>query len=324
MPEFTYIELEAGTNGTLLQDRGTLTEQQLLNEESSMRTTVARGWVNRIRLMTPFTPVAGDDAVPANDDRLHQALAEWLSTSEAQTRFHAPAPLLVRWHRGRLKALSGQTRAESLDVWLRNAPLGDVLIEVKVSNPEAISAARDTIKKYLGSLLFRTRKKSGVIRDRKGVYIHLRREAALTPDRLPTEQAASAKRTALASDWPTAAQVSQSLGSTAENGSQYATKLRREGKLLGVYMVSPHHHYRFPLWQFGLNGQPVDQFAEILSVLREQGPFLDSSRRTTGWGEVEWFISPHVLLNDATPAEQLANDPTKVLAAAQAEFGEGT
>jgi hypothetical protein len=46
--------------------------------------------------------------------------------------------------------------------------------------------------------------------------------------------------------------------------------------------------------------------------------------RTTGWVELEWFISPHVLLDGATPAEILVTAPNRVLAAAELEFGEST
>jgi len=37
-------------------------------------------------------------------------------------------------------------------------------------------------------------------------------------------------------------------------------------------------------------------------------------------GEVEWFLSPHVLLGSAPPAEVLGSDPARVLRAACIEF----
>ncbi|WP_282295167.1 hypothetical protein [Stenotrophomonas sp. PS02289] len=136
------------------------------------------------------------------------------------------------------------------------------------------------------------------------------------------EQDAAARRFALAEDWPTAATVSRTLGSTAGNASQLATRLRRAGELLGVYLPVPGGSWRFPRWQFRSDGQPVEHLKEILRVLREEGKFYDSQRRTTGWGEVEWFISRHVLLNGKTPAELLPVDPGRVLQAARTEFAE--
>ena len=78
-----------------------------------------------------------------------------------------------------------------------------------------------------------------------------------------------------------------------------------------------------PTRQFRPDGRPVDHLAEILSVLRDFGPFQrepDGPRRTTGWGEVEWFLSPHVLLDGATPATMLALSPGRVFRAARVEF----
>lgn len=122
-------------------------------------------------------------------------------------------------------------------------------------------------------------------------------------------EAAAARRTELSSSWPTAEQV-----------GQHATELRKSGQLLGVYLTKPHHHYRYPLWQFQSDGQPVTHFDEILSIMREYGPYLDKEQRTTGWGEVEWFLSAHVLLNGECPADVLQYDPQAVLEAARVEY----
>ncbi|EJP77624.1 hypothetical protein [Stenotrophomonas muris] len=46
----------------------------------------------------------------------------------------------------------------------------------------------------------------------------------------------------------------------------------------------------------------------------------DGLRRSTGWGEVEWLLSPHALLDGAAPAEVLVSDSASVLKAARAEF----
>ncbi|PII15855.1 hypothetical protein CR920_08625 [Stenotrophomonas indicatrix] len=63
--------------------------------------------------------------------------------------------------------------------------------------------------------------------------------------------------------------------------------------------------------------------AEILRILREFGPFQQEPaglRRTTGWGEAEWFLSPHALLEGVPPAAVLSATPARVLRAALIEF----
>lgn len=135
-------------------------------------------------------------------------------------------------------------------------------------------------------------------------------------------RAASAEREALAEQWPNAVQVSAALGS--QHGAEdSATKMRRAGLLLAVFIAIPTPSYRYPTWQFRPDGQPVGHLADILAVLRDCGPFErepDGLRRTTGWGEVEWFLSPHALLDGDSPAAMLTQDPARVLLAAQVEF----
>jgi len=73
-------------------------------------------------------------------------------------------------------------------------------------------------------------------------------------------------------------------------GCHSASELRRQGKLLGVYVTHPTGSYRYPIWQFRPDGQPVERLVEILAVLRDFGPFQrepDGLRRSTGWGEAE-------------------------------------
>lgn len=129
------------------------------------------------------------------------------------------------------------------------------------------------------------------------------------------------KRAKLAEQWPDAAKVSAAIDPHRNGSEATATKLRRQWRLLAVYLDSPAPHYRFPTWQFRQDGQPVVEMHEILTVLRSKGPFTpDSQGRTTGWGEVEWFNSCHVLLDGASPAEVLVTTPQAVLRATHAEF----
>lgn len=136
---------------------------------------------------------------------------------------------------------------------------------------------------------------------------------------------ATARREELAALWPSAAQVNARLGIQQEDADHSAGQLRRSGELLGVYVAHPVPSYRYPDWQFRLDGRPVDHLAEILKVLRDFGPFQresDGLCRTTGWGEVEWFLSPHALLDGGTPATMLGDSPGRVLSIARAEFAD--
>ncbi|MBK0052671.1 hypothetical protein IAE41_00230 [Stenotrophomonas sp. S39] len=131
------------------------------------------------------------------------------------------------------------------------------------------------------------------------------------------------QREALAAQGLSAAQVSTMLGPLSDTHRGRVGEMRREGRLLGVYIAHPTPSYRYPSWQFHLDGRPADHLAEILGILRDFGPFQRESHgqgRTTGWGELEWFLSPHVLLAGFPPAEVLLADPQRVLLAARVEF----
>lgn len=144
----------------------------------------------------------------------------------------------------------------------------------------------------------------------------------------PTQQIlrdAAAQRETLAAKWLSAVQVTARLDSEPGRGCHRASELRRQGKLLGVYTTQSPLRYRYPTWQFRPDGRPVEHLAEILAVLRDFGPFqreTDGLRRSTGWGEAEWFLSPHAQLCGATPAAMLSADPARVLHAVKCEFGE--
>lgn len=133
-------------------------------------------------------------------------------------------------------------------------------------------------------------------------------------------EASAAKRAELSADWPTAAQVGMAMGIDADDASRFVTRLRKQGVLLGAYMTEPKHHWRYPTWQFDAEHRPIERFAEILAILHEHGPYLDDQGRTTGWGEVQWFRSAHLLLDDRQPCDVLQEDPDAVLEAARVEY----
>lgn len=114
--------------------------------------------------------------------------------------------------------------------------------------------------------------------------------------------------------------MSQATGRPAGNVGDHVEELRRNGQLLGVHVAEPIPHYRFPSWQFAGDGQPVTHLAEILAIMREYGLRLDKQERTSGWGEVEWFLSGHALLGGDAPCDMLGKDPEAVLEAARVEF----
>jgi len=140
----------------------------------------------------------------------------------------------------------------------------------------------------------------------------------------PILAAVAQRRARLAEHWLTAAEVSKIVDPANESSqSTLATKLRRQWRLLAVYTDPPSSHYRYPPWQFGEDGQPIAQLHDILTVMREKVPLMpDDQGRRTGWSEVEWFMSGHVLLDSATPEEMLRTDPAAVLRAALIEFNE--
>lgn len=133
------------------------------------------------------------------------------------------------------------------------------------------------------------------------------------------ERLAAARRTQLAEHWPTAGQVSRHLVREPDDTST-ALRWFREGRLLAVYLPDKGGSWRFPSWQFGEQGKPVQHLTDILRVLRGSGLFPTVDHEITGWAEVEWFEAGHVLLGGHSPSEKLTTSPHQVLEAAIAEF----
>lgn len=131
---------------------------------------------------------------------------------------------------------------------------------------------------------------------------------------LPGEPDASAQlRTELlAQGWLSSDEVATKLGSAAANLAQMAARLRREGKLLGVW-VPAQQAYRHPPCQFR-DGELVPEMAALLSIL--------PPGNGSGWNRAFWLYLPHARLDGAKPADVFAIDPGRVLEAAGAEFAE--
>lgn len=294
--------------------------------------------MNRVRLFART-----DSALPGVPSSVRMqldraALASWdqLGLHRHNDRQKACLPMMALWRAGRLHELHSQSLAEGLDLWLRQVGHSDNCVLVELSDPTpAAAATTGRILERFYTRLYESLNQRRLTGDCAVRGPHLTPAAPgsatsacaspLTPAQRILRDAA-AHREALAAQWPSAAQASTQIGSHLAKGSCLASQLRRAGKLLGVYVRYPEPSYRYPTWQFGPNWQPVDHFAEILRVLRDYGPFeheMDDLNRTTGWGEVEWFLSPNVLLDGAAPAEVLFTDPAGVLQAARNEFASG-
>jgi len=91
------------------------------------------------------------------------------------------------------------------------------------------------------------------------------------------------------------------------------TALRKERKILAVWN-QPESGFVYPPFQFNETG--------VTSVLEPLLACLDGGRSGSSWGDIEWLMTPHVLLDAQTPAEVLPLDPARVLGAAKLEFSE--
>ncbi|WP_242542647.1 MULTISPECIES: hypothetical protein [Stenotrophomonas] len=326
--------LDFSTQGKALQQtRRTLTVGELLEEERSVQ---PRHRKSHVRLLAP------QDLLPENESfilHMTRALSDAFqeinkNPYDATYQFALKHFYLIVGH-GTANRLNSVSLEESLDGWLRNPRKGEVLIDFSGSN---LHDLKEMWQDYFIDHVTPASKSRVLVRKtfaepreparslpRQRVAPDVGERAVPSQDHssavVQLEQDAAAWRAELANTWPTAAEVSRQLGSTASNASQLATKLRRAGKLLAVYLPVPGGSWRFPSWQFRPDGQPVARWDDILRTLQDQGPFLDTQRRTTGWGEVEWFLAGHTLLGGLSPAEVLATDPSRVLAAAEAEFG---
>lgn len=314
MPQLSYLDLYEH-DGQLHQQSGTLSVDALRSEharEASDRHALMR----RIRAFARTSPGdrRGDSLTQLAT--LQSALLRAVSSLLADSIYpKASRPVALTWNMQRrsLKVLAGHDLSENLEVWLRNSPQDETLIEVGDLDQRALEAAAHEMSIYVRQILSSF--------DELSVETTLTRVSSnRAPEATPAELAA-VRRAELAREWLVASQVSAMLGSEAGNGSQLATQRRLAGQLLGAWVPS-ERAYRYPPWQFGPDGQPVEPLAEILGILREQGRMAADNRRTSGWKEIEWFLSPHTLLDGEKPADLLTTDPDKVLKIAVEQFVE--
>lgn len=134
------------------------------------------------------------------------------------------------------------------------------------------------------------------------------------------EAASAERRGQLARNWLTSVEVAKRFAIDDQDVARQMNQLRGAGAVLAVYWEMDGGSWRYPEWQFGKDGQPLPFLAEIIGVLRQSGLFLGAQGMSTGWGELEWFMTRHVLLGAFTPIEVLQTDPGSVLMAAEQEF----
>ncbi len=119
----------------------------------------------------------------------------------------------------------------------------------------------------------------------------------------------------LALNWPTSADVGDRLGSgSVSNAGQYASQLRKRGKLLGVWSAKDGT-YRHPDFQFDASGQLRPRLAELLSL-------IDDKDDAGGWRRAFWLYGTSDALDDKSPADMFIEDPERVIALAKQERAE--
>lgn len=321
------LELTEISGGEVLEQLAVIT----IAEAADLQHAELDGAINRLRLFAQIDSVF-PRVPPSVHVRLERAALsslEQLALRRISAVHDASTTFMALWHDGHLLELHSHSLTDGLAVWLQQSgPIDDyVMLELSNAPPTVISPLEQNLEASFARL-----------RDNLANCIHHHYGhvqawpltiGGIPPclDNLAPAQEllldAADQRNALATQWLSATQVSVKLDAHLWSDGHRASQLRREGQLLGVYVTQPVPSYRYPTWQFRPDGEPVDHLAEILTVLRDHGPFQrepEGLHRTTGWGEVEWFLTPHVLLDGAPPAATLSSAPDRVLRAARIEF----
>ena len=92
------------------------------------------------------------------------------------------------------------------------------------------------------------------------------------------------------------------------NESEYASRLRREGQLLGAKVRGAFKH---PSFQFRTDGSVMPEMEQALAILPKDD---------YGWAAVFWFFQPSGHLTGRRPADVFREDPLAVIGAAEKDF----
>lgn len=129
---------------------------------------------------------------------------------------------------------------------------------------------------------------------------------------LPQDSPGSSKaRNRLVRGWMSKADVLSALSI----GESFLEQWRVSRLILSVW-DAPSGQYFYPPFQF-CEGRAIPEMASIMRWLE---PYTNGS----GWGEVEWWLSPHSLLCGKCPADIFQVDSARVLMIAEREFSEDT
>jgi len=95
---------------------------------------------------------------------------------------------------------------------------------------------------------------------------------------------------------------------THPDPKKVATEARKRKETLGVW---DGHFYRYPVFQFDAQGQPLPEVPGLIDVLPRdaEGSWRDAAL---------WLFGPDAALDGGTPAELFVRDPARVIALARA------
>jgi len=316
MPQVTYLDVFEQRDGGFRQDIDTVSSEDLLSAGSRESAPEAQAsWRRSYRAVSRVREVPGRGYELASlQSAFYRAALKLLMDPQLMRRYeHRSLTITLNPRLSSINVLRGRDFSENLEVWLRNLPQDEMLIELPDLDRERLSAAVRELEAYSQQLAAMTMPAEQA---QSAALQVPARETSTSPADL-----AAQRRLDLAQGWLLASAVSQQLGSSASNSSVMANQRRRDGDLLGVWIPS-ERAYRYPPWQFDRDGQPFPQLKEILDLLRGPGGMASSDRRTSGWQEVEWFMSPHALLEGSRPYEVLRDDPERILEIATEQFVE--
>ena len=92
--------------------------------------------------------------------------------------------------------------------------------------------------------------------------------------------------------------------------------LREDRKLLAIWH-EPAGAWLYPDFQFERGGL-ISEIPEILAAFDR---YYDHVWENT-WSIMEWFLTPHILLDGRCPMDVISSDPSRVLDAARVELWE--
>ena len=102
-----------------------------------------------------------------------------------------------------------------------------------------------------------------------------------------------------------ASRIAELAGSRSANRSEYASAMRRDGKVVGVTRAG---RVLFPAFQFGPEGRPVEVMRQVIGAFRA-GHWSDESI-------ILWSAAANGYLDGAEPAALLSSESDRVLDAA--------